>query len=59
MARPKNDIKSALAEAYEHELKKLTTTEETVENESDTTEELDFDCDQYNQITTNEDEIWD
>lgn len=59
MPRPKTNIKSALAEAYEHELKKLTTPEETVEEETDTAEELDFDCDQYNQITTNEDEIWD
>lgn len=59
MARPKTNFKSALAEAYEHELNKLTTAEETVENETDTTEELDFDCDQYNKITTNEDELWD
>ena len=51
--------KTALAEAYERELKKLNTTEETVENESDTTEELDFDCDQYNNIQTIEEGIWD
>ena len=59
MPRPKTNFKSALAEAYEHELNKLITTEETVENETDTTEELDFDCDQYNNIQTIEEGIWD
>lgn len=59
MARPKTSIKSALAEAYEHELKKLTMPEESIDEESDTTDELDFDCAQYNNIQTIEEGLWD
>ena len=55
MPRPKTNFKSALAEAYERELKKLTTPEESIEEESDTTDELDFDSVAYNDIPTEDD----
>lgn len=52
-------IKDALAEAYEKELDKVSVSEESFDDDSETTEELDFDGDRYNQIHSFNDGILD
>lgn len=53
MPRPKT-AKTALAEAYEHELKKLEAIDAPAEDEDNIDEELDFTNQDYTRITDEE-----